>query len=93
MLAVWQEQWEECLGDNFEPAQQLSEAQEISVQAPANAPVMASYQFQIRARQPASPVLSNMVMRAFLAGGVSRQNLSCTDCIAMPQAEKKDKSF
>ena len=81
MLAVWQEQWIECLGNHFEPAQQLSEAQETRVQAPGSALVMASYQFQIRARQPAAPILSNMLMRAFIAGGVSRQikYLTCTN--------------
>lgn len=55
MLAVWHDQWEECLGDDFEQAQQLVKLQEGRVQSVVTNPAIAAYQFQIRTRRPGRP--------------------------------------
>ncbi len=49
---VWREEWEQCVGNEYEEAQQMPAAQESDAKAPADNPNMASYQFQIRARPP-----------------------------------------
>lgn len=48
--AVWLEQWEECLGDDFEEAQQLTEPQDKGVQTVEFSPAIAAFQVQIRTR-------------------------------------------
>ena len=50
MRAVWLEQWEECVGDDFEEAQQLSKPQDKSVQTVESSPAIAAFQVQIRTR-------------------------------------------
>ena len=51
MCAVWAGQWQECVGDDFEQAQQMPIAQQGGDKVTADNAAMASYQFQIRARQ------------------------------------------
>lgn len=48
---VWAGQWQECVGDDFEQAQQMPIAQQGGDKVTADNAAMASYQFQIRARQ------------------------------------------
>ena len=49
MLAVWHEQWEECISDTFEQAQHLIKPQETSVQNVGSNPVITAT-FEIRTR-------------------------------------------
>jgi hypothetical protein len=60
--AVWREQWEQCVGDDYEEAQQMPDAQPSNAKAPSDNPNMASYQFQIRARPPNSRWRSSLLL-------------------------------
>ena len=71
MLAVWREQWEQCLGDDYEQAQQLVKPQETRVQTVASNPAIATYQFQIRARRRDRPIPDGLaIARDLLLGFV-----------------------
>ena len=80
MLAVWLEQWEECLGDDFEEAKQLTKAQDKSLQIVESSAAIAAFQVQIRTR----PRRPNNFARDFcafalgflLAGSVLQQLLT-----------------
>ena len=60
--AVWREQWEQCVGDDYEEAQQMPDAQESDAKTPSDNPNMASYQFQIRARPSNSRWRSSLLL-------------------------------
>ena len=60
--AVWREEWEQCVGDDYEEAQQMPDAQESDAKTPSDNPNMASYQFQIRARPSNSRWRSSLLL-------------------------------
>ncbi|KAL3141774.1 hypothetical protein ABBQ32_004450 [Trebouxia sp. C0010 RCD-2024] len=73
---VWREQWEECIGDDFEQAQQLVRPQPPRVQSVASNPSIAAYQFQIRTRRrdrptPAGLAIARDMLLGFLLAGLS----------------------
>lgn len=59
---VWRGRWEQCVGDDYEEAQQMPDAQQSSAPAPSGNANMASYQFQIRARPPGGPWRNNLLL-------------------------------
>ncbi len=52
LSAVWKGEWEECVGEEYEQAQQMPESEQSAAKPSPDSAAMASYQFQIRARQP-----------------------------------------
>lgn len=80
VLAVWLEQWEECLGDDFEEAQQLTKPMAANAQNTASSPEIAAFQVQIR-RGPRRPRsfganLGAIALGSLLAGNdVQQHNL------------------
>lgn len=78
MLAVWLEQWEECLGDDFEEAQQLTKPKVASAQNTGSSPEIAAFQVQIR-RGPRRPRnfgahFGDIALACLLAGNVLQQH-------------------
>ncbi len=88
--AVWREEWEQCVGDEYEEAQQMPDAQESDAKAPSDNPNMASYQFQIRARPPngrwrSSLLLGLAVGKEHIVSGMSQ--VQCMNRIVMLMQE------
>lgn len=81
MPAVWLEQWEECVGDDFEEAQQLSRPQDKCVQTAESSPAIAAFQVQIctRPRRPHNFAgdLCAFALGFVLAGSVLQQHNLC----------------
>ena len=87
MLAVWLEQWEQCLGDDFEEAQQLTKLQDKSVQTVEISPTIAAFQVQIRTR-PRRPHNFTGDLCAFALGFLLAGSVSATHiCMQQPHAE------
>lgn len=59
---VWRGRWQQCVGDDYEEAKQMPDAQQSSAPAPSDNANMASYQFQIRARPPGGPWRNNLLL-------------------------------
>lgn len=59
---VWQGRWEDCVGDDYDQAQQLSAGQQKDAATNTDMPALASYQFAIRPRQPSNQWRSRLLL-------------------------------
>lgn len=80
MHAVWLEQWEECLGDDFEEAQQLTDLKATNAQSSGSSHDIAAFQVQIR-RGPRRPRnlganFGEIALACLLAGNIIEQHNS-----------------